>query len=147
MVANQRFAPRFGSSTLACSQIRDLLPVSLRSLVHKLSVCSPFRFAHLFTNFQFALRFASLTCSRTFSLLSVSLRSLACRFFFHCTDSFTKSTWNISSFYGLPVKILSFQGYTFGDYFFPRVYGSERGCAHFPGEHDFVPLKGDNELV
>ena len=105
MVANQRFALRFGLAALTCSQIRDLLSAS-------------------------------------------DLRpSLACRFFFHCTDSFTKSTWNISSFYGLPVKILSFQGYTFGDYFFPRVYGSERGCAQFPGEHEFVPLKGDNELV
>ena len=43
MVANQRFAPRFGLAALTCSQIRDLLSVSLRSLVHKLSVCSPLR--------------------------------------------------------------------------------------------------------
>ena len=45
MVANQRFAPRFGLAALACSQIRDLLPVSgLRpSLVHKSEICSQFR--------------------------------------------------------------------------------------------------------
>ena len=57
------------------SQTFGLLSVSLRSLVCTAKPCSPHRFARLFTNLRFALRFASLTCSHGKAVLTTSLRS------------------------------------------------------------------------